>query len=491
MTERDPGLGSARRDRRRRELRRALVVGGLATALAWLVGAAVLTRSAPPAEAEPEVAATDWVASQPEETSSHPSLDESVTAADDGQALQEPLAQPVALEPLVEWPPADAAFEIEALPPEERTPMPKAVRGIYLNAWGGGSSRRTAALLALADTTEINTFVIDVKDATGYVSYRSRVPLAQALGSDDDVRIRDPRGLLERLREHGIYAIARIVVFKDPVLAARRPDLAIETDTGGTWIDHHGHVWVDMYNREVWDYNIALAREAVALGFDEVQWDYVRFPDVPDSYRATAVYPAQEGRTRQEAIREFLQYAQSELADLGVPVTADVFGITVSAENDVGIGQQWEAMSDVADVLLPMVYPSHYPPGSYGIEDPNASPYRTVRTAMENAVERSSAIEGAARIRPWLQDFTLGEPVYEAPQVRAQIQAVYDAGLSEWILWSPGNRYSEDALAAPGGIGPYYPDWMPPPTYKVPTPRVRVVPLRKQEKPPLPSPPAG
>ncbi|MEJ2185536.1 MAG: putative glycoside hydrolase [Gemmatimonadota bacterium] len=406
---------------------------------------------------------------------SGPSEDESVVAAGDGQALQEPFAKPLPLKPLTSWPAADAPFQVENPVPEaERVPKPKAVRGLYLNAWAAGSSRKVAELLGLADTTEINTFVIDVKDATGYLSYRSSIPLAQAMGSDRDRRIRHPRELLARLRAAGIYPIARIVVFKDPVLAARRPDLAIQKADGSLWTDHHGEIWVDAYNREVWDYNIAVAREAIDMGFSEIQWDYVRFPDVPHSYQLTAVYPARAGRNRQQAIREFIQYAHAHLDSLHVPITADVFGITIASRTDVGIGQHWEDMSGVADVLLPMVYPSHFPPGSYGLADPNASPYDIVHMAMEQAVARSASIPDAAAVRPWLQDFTLGPPAYDAPQVRAQIQAVYDAGLEEWILWNPGSRYSPGALVGPSGVPPYFPAWMPAPHMTVPTPRVKL-----------------
>ncbi len=258
------------------------------------------------------------------------------------------------------------------------------------------------------------------------------------------------------------------------MLAARRPDLAIQKADSSLWIDHHGEIWVDAYNRQVWDYNIAIAREAVELGFSEIQWDYVRFPDVPRSYQRTAVYPAQSGRNRQQAIRQFIQYAHANLDSLHVPITADVFGITIASRTDVGIGQHWEDMSDVADVLLPMVYPSHFPPGSYGLADPNASPYDIVHLAMEQAVERSASIPDAAAVRPWLQDFTLGPPSYDAPQVRAQIQAVYDAGLKEWILWNPGSRYSSAALVGPTGVPPYFPEWMPAPQMKVPVPRVKL-----------------
>jgi hypothetical protein len=410
-------------------------------------------------------------------------VDDGGVLADDGRATQEHARQRPRLEPLTSWPPADASFQVEdPVPESERVPKPKAVHGLYLNAWAAGSNRKVAELLALADSTEINTFVIDVKDATGYLSYRSAIPLANAMGSDHDVRVRHPRALLAKLHRAGIYPIARIVVFKDPVLAARRPDLAIQKADGSLWTDHHGEIWVDAYNREVWDYNISVAREAIGLGFSEIQWDYVRFPDVPRSYQLTAVYPARAGRNRQQAIREFLQYAHARLDSLDVPITADVFGITIASKTDVGIGQHWEDMSDVADVLLPMVYPSHFPPGSYGLADPNASPYDIVHLAMEQAVRRSASIPDAAAVRPWLQDFTLGPPVYDAPQVRAQIQAVYDAGLKEWILWNPGSRYSPGALVGSTGVPPYFPGWMPAPDMTVPTPHVKVVPLQAGER---------
>ncbi|MBI4410848.1 MAG: putative glycoside hydrolase [Gemmatimonadetes bacterium] len=330
-----------------------------------------------------------------------------------------------------------------------RVPEPDAVRGLYLNAWAAGSSRKLAQLVALAERTEINAFVVDVKEG-GRVSYRSAVPLAREIGANSSA-IPDVGRVLAELGRRGIYPIARIVVFKDPVLARARPDLAIRRADGSLWHDHHGDLWVDPYNREVWDYNIALAREAVALGFAEVQWDYVRFPDVPASTQRDAVYPAARGRTRALAIREFLRYARQRLAELGVPVTADVFGLTVSAADDMGIGQKWELMVDAVDVLLPMVYPSHFARGSYGIGDPNARPYQTVQAAMAYALRRTRAVAGAARIRPWLQDFTLGPPRYGAAQVRAQIQAVYDAGIDEWVLWNPASRYSAAALAPAGG----------------------------------------
>jgi hypothetical protein len=331
-------------------------------------------------------------------------------------------------------------------------PKPAAVRGIYLNAWAAGSARRRAQLLRLVAESELNSFVIDVKEA-GEVSYRSGVALARAIGADK-VYIPNPREMLSELRAAGIYPIARIVVFKDPVLAKHRPGWAIQTADSTLWRDTQGAHWVDPYNREVWDYNIALAREAVLLGFSEIQWDYVRFPDVPARLMRNAVFPARGGRSRTQAIREFLRYSKEELADLGVPITADVFGLTVSVRNDMGIGQMWEEMTDVTDALLPMVYPSHFARGSYGIPVPNADPYHTVRRALEYAVQRSAKLADAAAIRPWLQDFSLGWPAYGPAEVRAQIQATYDVGLTEWVLWNPGSRYTAAALASRDGEPP-------------------------------------
>jgi hypothetical protein len=338
--------------------------------------------------------------------------------------------------------------------PPARVPKPESVKALYLNAWAAGSNAKLRKLINIADSTEINSFVIDVKEG-GEISYKSKVKLAIEAGANREY-IRNPRRLLDTLRAHNIYPIARIVVFKDPVLAEAKPQFAVKNKDGTVWTDNKGKAWVDSYNKGVWDYNIALAREAIELGFSEVQWDYVRFTDAPMSYRRRAVYPAAAGRSMQQGIREFMLYAREQLADLEVPVTADVFGLTVSTKGDMGIGQEWELMVDAVDAILPMVYPSHYIPGNYGLRNPNAAPYRTVYRAMVDAVERSKPFANAAIIRPWLQAFTLGPPKYGPAHVRAQIEAVYDAGLQEWVLWSPGSNYDKAALAPEGGPDPVF-----------------------------------
>ena len=331
-------------------------------------------------------------------------------------------------------------------------PRPDQVRGLYVNAWSAGSRRRITALAELARRTEINTFVVDIKDATGYVSHPTEVPLAKEIGATGEIRVPNLRLLLARLEEAGIYPIARIVIVKDPLIAAAHPELAVQDTAGGAWSDDKGIVWLNPYNREVWEYHVAIAREVAEMGFPEIQWDYVRFPDAPASAMRRAYFPGGAGRPRPQAIREFLAFSREALADLDVQVTADVFGVTTSFNRDVGIGQVWESFIDVVDVALPMVYPSHYWKGSFGYDKPNSHPYEIVREALEDAVRRSALVEGAGTTRPWLQDFTLGPPRYEAPEVRAQIQATYDVGIDEWILWNPGSRYTEAALEPVGGF---------------------------------------
>jgi hypothetical protein len=344
------------------------------------------------------------------------------------------------------------AYGEGARPAADRFPRPRAIRGLYVNAWAAGSASRMEQLLDLARRTEVNSLVIDIKDASGYVSHRTEVALAHEIGATGEIRIRDLPGLLARLEREGIYPIARIVLVKDPILAEFRPELAVNDTAGGVWVDSKGLVWMDPYAREVWDYHLALAREVALLGFPEIQYDYVRFPDAPEDDLARAVFPAADGRSKPTVIRDLLADARDSLADIDVRLTADVFGVTTSARRDVGIGQVWESFIGAVDAALPMVYPSHYWEGSFGFQAPNAHPYEVVGRALRDALGRSSQVEGAGRTIPWLQDFSLGQPSYGSAEVRAQIQATYDAGVDEWILWNPGSRYTEMALQPAEGF---------------------------------------
>ena len=352
---------------------------------------------------------------------------------------------------------AHSAPRDTALPPDSlrvpRAPLvsrPAEVRGLYVNRWVALGDRMWE-LVEVAKRTEINALVIDVKDDRGFVLYRSRVPLAREIGADTNRPMRHERlrAVLDTMRAHGIYPIARIVVVKDPLLASRKLEWSIKRrdQPSEPWLDKNGNPWLDAHQPGVWSYAADLADEAVSLGFSEVQFDYVRFPDEKRLVRE-AVFPLANGRVRAQVIRDQLGMVRRRVAVAGVPMTIDVFGLTATDTTDMGIGQRWEMFVDRADVVLPMTYPSHYAPGSYGIANPNARPYEVLTHALRDAKKRSAGIPGAARIVPWYQDFTLGPPRYGAEQVRAQIRAGYDSGIREWLLWNPGSRYTLDALRA-------------------------------------------
>jgi len=329
-------------------------------------------------------------------------------------------------------------------------PQTSSIKGLYVNAWAFGS-HKLWQLVRLADETEINAFVVDVKDDTGCLLYPSAVPTAEQIGANKCVRAKDVKSRLDTLRAHGIYTIARFVVAKDPLLAERKPGWSVkDRNTGGLWRDRINIAWVDAYNDSVWIYAAQLAAEAVRLGFNEVQFDYVRFPDEPRERMATAIFPAhRSGETQREAVRNHITLLRNRLKPLGVPVTFDIFGLTASATTgDLGIGQVWEDFINVADVVLPMVYPSHYYRGAFGLAWPNGQPYRVVRAALSDALQRSRPHPAAAEIRPFLQAFTLGRrlPRYTPSEIREQIRAVEDLGITSWVLWNPRSVYQRESL---------------------------------------------
>ena len=326
---------------------------------------------------------------------------------------------------------------------------PEPIKALYVNAWAFGGSK-LAQLVTLADSTEINAFVVDVKDDTGCLLYPSEVKVAQDIGATKCVRTKDVHSRLDTLRAHDIYAIARIVVAKDPLLAEHKARWSVQRRDGtGLWRDRIDIAWVDAYNDSVWIYAAQLAEEAVHLGFDEVQFDYVRFPDEPKEAMAEAVFSARKaGETQREGVQAGIAILAKRLQPLGVPITFDIFGLTSSATGDLGIGQVWEDFVTVADVVLPMVYPSHYYKGSYGLAWPNGEPYRVVRHALSEAIERSRPIAKAATIRPYLQAFTLGrrKPRYTPHEIREQIRAAEELGIDTWVLWNPRSVYQRDSL---------------------------------------------
>lgn len=322
------------------------------------------------------------------------------------------------------------------------------VRGVYVSAWnmnGKGYKR----IMRLLDQTDLNAMVIDVKNDTGRVTYPTAIKQAQELNAGTSVIIPNLQEKLKDLKSRNIYTIARIVVFKDPLLAAQVPDYAIHRKNGGIWKDPKGVAWVDPYHEEVWKYNIAVAKEAAAMGFDEIQFDYVRFPeneaqvDREVQYRSTTL-------SKEQAIETFLGRVGEEIKD--VCISADVFGLTTSSKNDMGIGQKWERLAPILDVISPMTYPSHYAKGTYGAANPDMQPYTIISGAMKDAVAKNKALsargEGTrpARIRPWYQDFTATwvkpHQVYGSQQVQEQIKAGRDHGIEEFLLWNPSGKYT-------------------------------------------------
>lgn len=325
-----------------------------------------------------------------------------------------------------------------------------AVRGIYVSGPMAGSSNLDD-LIELIDSTELNTVVIDVKNDDGQVTYNMDIEAVRETDACVNY-ISDISELIYTLKEHNIYVIARIVCFKDPLLAETSPELALLKDDGTPVTDGNGLGWVNPYKPGVWKYIVDIARQAAKDGFDEIQFDYVRFPVV--SKNDNVVYGvAMNSNIKCQSIKSFLKYAVHQLHEEDVKVSADVFGTIIGSEIDKNsVGQDYVALGEIVDAISPMVYPSHYGPGNFGLAVPDAQPYETVLGAMNKSVSELSSIpeDKKATVRPWLQAFTAswvdGHIRYDGDAIRAQIQAVYDAGYTEWILWNAANRYSSDGL---------------------------------------------
>lgn len=341
---------------------------------------------------------------------------------------------------------ADTRRQMRAFPAE--WPV---VRGVYSTMWTLAGSR-WHELMDLVRTTEINAIVIDVKDDDGRVAWRgSDVAIARETGADSHTMLKRSaaRRRIQELRDAGGYPIARIVCFKDPIAAPAMPHLAIKSADGSVWKDRKGFGWLDANKQETWDYLVDLGREAARMGFLEVQFDYVRFPT--DGNTSSAVYDDGRG-VDPTRIREFLAYAREELHAEGVRISADIFGLTTykaEGEGDGdGTGQLFEDVISEVDYVSPMVYPSHYYPGNYGLSNPEADPYAVVSNAMREAQERVDGYR--AKVRPWLEDFSLTVP-HHPGRVTDQFRGAYENGVTSWMLWNANNRYSRAALAPEAG----------------------------------------
>jgi hypothetical protein len=305
-------------------------------------------------------------------------------------------------------------------------------------------------IIGIAQATEINGLVINVKDDNGFITYNSEVDIVKEMNEETPIPIKDIENMLKILKEYDIYTIGRIVTFKDKHLAVAKPEHAIQLKSGGTWLDpNSGNIpWINPFDQYVWDYNIAIAKEAALLGFDEIQFDYVRFPDGAEKYNPITEFPGREDRDKDEAISDFLKYAREELEPYNVNIGADVFGLITRTWDDYpeDIGQTWILIGEYADVICPMVYPSHYSTGWYNLEDPNAKPYELIKGAMEEALEKNSSMENPPVIRSWIQDFDWKGKEYGPVEVKSQIIAAKELGLTEYMVWNPSNVYDPNSF---------------------------------------------
>jgi hypothetical protein len=367
----------------------------------------------------------------------------------------------------------DPNADIEMQKPLASPPHP--IKAIYLTAWSAGSADTVTRALNLIKDTELNAVVIDVKDYTGVVSYKPKTAAQVIEYGAFEERIKKINSVIKRFHDDGVYVIGRIAVFEDQALVAARPEFALKSrKTGGVWGDRKGIKWMDTSVPAVWDYNIEIAKDAFARGFDEVNLDYIRFPtdgDIDD-----IVYPHfdEKLQTRRQVLQQFFKHVRDEIP-YG-KLSADIFGETTMHAGTLAIGQHLEDPFLYFDAVAPMIYPSHFGPGSFGYAKPAEKPYEIIRQSMDNALVRvkdfkktlllatSTAQLPVGELRPWLQDFNLGA-TYDAAKVRAQIKAVEDSARLSlgckidqptvdpcagaeigWMLWNPSNVYTRGAL---------------------------------------------
>lgn len=328
---------------------------------------------------------------------------------------------------------------------------PEEIRAIYLTAFSAGSSEKMDNYIDLIKKENFNAVVVDIKDATGNIAYDINVPDVNKYDAKY-VKIDQIDELIEKLHNNNIYIIARIVVFEDPIVAKKRPDLAIKNKvTGGLWENYGGIEWIDPASTEYWDYIVKIAKEASNRGFDEINFDYIRFPsDGPLSQMSFPFYNDKE-QSKREAMKEVFEHFRSSLPD--IPISVDLFGLATINDGDLGIGQTIEDTFENFDYICPMVYPSHYANGFIGFQNPAQYPYEVVKYSIEHAHDRLETYriiqeensEGQnmplAKIRPWLQAFDIGA-VYGPDMIKAQIDASNEAGGVGWILWNASNNYS-------------------------------------------------
>ena len=321
--------------------------------------------------------------------------------------------------------------------------MPDHVRGVHVTSYAVATPSMFEPIMALADPkVGMNAIEIDIKDERGEVAFTTPIPLAKASGAH--MNIYDPVKVLRRAHDAGLYVIGRIVTFQDGYAPGADPSLAMHNRSGGLWKNNLGITWLDPTNEAAWDYPIQLAAYAAELGFDEIMFDYVRYPT--DGNAADMVFH-DPGRSRDDTITSFLKKASGTLKPLGVRVSAAMFGLAATA--DLGIGQRPGKIRNTLDAVYPMVYPSHFTDGQFGIAKPGDTPGPTIAAALSDWRRRTNG--GTVQIRPWLQDFTLGGIPYGLPQVQQQIDAADSVGANGWLLWNATCSYTAGVFSGTNG----------------------------------------
>ncbi len=334
-------------------------------------------------------------------------------------------------------------------------PKRQNVKGLYLTAYSAGSPKKINEIIDLIKKTELNAVVIDIKDYGGKVLYGSKVPLVNQLKTKDN-RLGDARALIKKLHDNNIYVIARQTVFQDPILAEKKhewgvkdsattspqaPLLGKERGSITLWRDKKGLAWVDPTQKAVWNYNLAIAKEAIQLGFDEINFDYVRFPSDGDMSRASF---GLNGRTKEKVMRVFFQFISQKLANQPVWISIDMFGFVMEKHYGLSIGQRLGDAVDYVDYICPMMYPSHYPAGHLGFDNPAEYPAEVIENGMKMGLPYFDGKR--AEVRPWIQAFDIGAVYSDGALIRAQIDAVEKYSNAGWLLWNASNKYSAAGL---------------------------------------------
>lgn len=353
----------------------------------------------------------------------------------------------------------------------EHVPIPDEVKTIYMSSCVAGTPSFRDDLVEIVRETEINSIIIDIKDFTGTISFPPTRELLRSAWEAAPCGTSGMKDFVASLHSEGIYVIGRITVFQDPLYTKAHPEQAVQKASDrSTWKDYKGLAFVDVGAKEYWDYIVELSHESYELGFDELNYDYVRFPS--DGPMNNIYYPISEHRIvadpdngKVEVLRDFFEYLDKELRpDPSVDIkkrlvtSADLFGMTTTNNDDLNIGQKLEYALPYFDFIAPMVYPSHYPKNFNGYGNPNHYPHEVVEFAMTGGVEKVTSLLSSSttpqsikdrvhklQLRPWLQDFDYGGD-YGPEEVRTQIEATYDSGLTSWMLWAPSNRYTKEAL---------------------------------------------